>query len=335
MLSVVPSPSGTWAAALERPVLFFGGKGGVGKTTLASATAVLFAGRGERTLLVSTDPAHSTSDALGVRLRADPTLVSPSLWAAEIDPAEAADHYIAEVKARIAETTPPRLAAEVERQIDIARVSPGAEEAALFDRFTRFMADAGAKYDHVVFDTAPLGHTLRLLALPEQLTAWIAGLIGRRRRLGVVRRMWRNVAGAAAGSELSDADPVLAALEERKTRFAAARATVTDCQRAAFIFVVTPEWLPVVETDRAVQTLRRYGIPVGAVLVNRVVPDEADGVFVARRRRDQAAMRAEIVRRFAAVPVKEIPLLARDVRGPDELHTLVSVLAPERSGGGR
>ena len=125
----------------------------------------------------------------------------------------------------------------------------------------------------------------------------------------------------------------LAAREERKTRFAAARAPVTDCRRAAFIFVVTPEWLPVLETDRAVETLRRYGIPVGAVLVNRVVPDEADGAFVARLRRDQASMRAEIVRRFATVPVKEIPLLERDVRGPDALHTLVSLLAPDTSGG--
>jgi arsenite-transporting ATPase len=182
----------------------------------------------------------------------------------------------------------------------------------------------------VVFDTAPLGHTLRLLALPEQLTAWIAGLIGRRRRLGVMQRMWRNVAGAAAGSDREVADPVLTALEERRARFEQARATITDPRRSAFVFVVIPEWLPVAETDRAVQTLGRYGVPVGAVLVNRVVPDDADGGFAARRRRDQASMRAEIARRFARVPVGEIPLLDRDVRGPHELRALVTLLGRER-----
>lgn len=334
MSTVSALPAETWGAVLDRSVLFFGGKGGVGKTTLASATAVLLADRGARTLLVSTDPAHSTSDLLGVALGPEPTRVDELLWAVEIDSAVEADRYISDVKARIAATTPPRLAAEVERQIDIARVSPGAEEAALFDRFTRFMADAGTRYDRVVFDTAPLGHTLRLLALPEQLTAWIAGLIGRRRRFGVMQRMWRNVAGAAAGSERPIADPVLAALEERKLRFERARATITDSRRAAFIFVVTPEWLPVVETHRAVQTLERHAIPVGAVLVNRVTPDDASGAFATRRRRDEASMRAEIASRFSTFPVTEIPLLDRDVRGREELRVLVALLGGGRSGVG-
>lgn len=315
-----------WAGVLDHQVLFFGGKGGVGKTTLASATAVLLAEQGKRTLLVSTDPAHSTSDALGATLGSEPRRVSECLWAAEIDPSEAADRYIADVKATIAATTPARLADEVERQIDIARVSPGAEEAALFDRFTQHIAEAGKAYDRVVFDTAPLGHTLRLLTLPEQLTAWVAGLIGRRRRLDVLQRMWRNVSGPAANRERPSLDPVLVALEERKGRFERARAAITDPRQTTFVFVVVPEWLPVAETDRAVRTLERHGIPVGAVLVNRLLPESADGDFVARRRREEAAMRAEIARRFSSLPIAEVPLLDRDVRGPDELRRLLRCL---------
>ncbi len=308
---------GEWSAVLDRPVLFFGGKGGVGKTTLASATAVLLAEAGHRTLLVSTDPAHSTSDALGVGLGPEPREVLPALWAAEIDPDLAADTYIAEVKARVADSTPPRLAAEVERQIDIARVTPGVQEAALFDRFTQLMAQAGRTYDRVVFDTAPLGHTLRLLALPEHLQAWISGLIGRRRKLGVLHRMWRNVAGAAAGDEREVADPVLQALEARSARFEAARATVTNAARTAFVFVVVPEWLPIAETHRAVRTLQRYDIPVGAVLVNRVAPG---------RRRGEPEMRREIAQRFADMPQRDVPLLERDVRGLDDLRRLAAYL---------
>ncbi|MCK5446534.1 MAG: TRC40/GET3/ArsA family transport-energizing ATPase, partial [Gemmatimonadetes bacterium] len=203
--------------ALERPILFFGGKGGVGKTTLAAATALESARRGARTLLVSTDSAHSTSDILGVTVDAQPGPVEGDLWAAEIDPASAVEDYIRDVKGRIADVTPPRLVAEVERQIDAARVSPGAEEAALFDRFTRLLGDE--RFDRIVFDTAPTGQTLRLLSLPELMTNWIGGLIAQRRKVSSLGRMWRNVAGAASGSEREIGDPVLAALEERRDRF--------------------------------------------------------------------------------------------------------------------
>ena len=111
-------------AAFDRKVLFFGGKGGVGKTTLAASVAMVSAEGGARTLLVSTDPAHSTSDVLGFPLGNEPSEVLSNLWAVEIDPAQEVDRYIEQVKTRIADSTPPRLAAEVERQIDIARVTP-------------------------------------------------------------------------------------------------------------------------------------------------------------------------------------------------------------------
>ncbi len=178
---------------LQRRVLFFGGKGGVGKTTVASAFALISADRGDRTLLVSTDPAHSTSDILECGLSGEPQPVVENLWAMEIDPEQEVEDYIAGVKARIADSVPPRLAGEVERQIDIARVSPGAEESALFDRFTRILDEESRHYARIVFDTAPTGHTLRLLSLPETMTVWITGLISHRKKINILGRMWRNV----------------------------------------------------------------------------------------------------------------------------------------------
>lgn len=315
-------PSSLTAGLLKRQILFFGGKGGVGKTTMASAFALLSADGGARTLLVSTDPAHSTSDIFEQQLGNEPQVVVDNLWALEIDPEQEVDSYIAEVKARVADSTPPRLHAEVERQIDIARISPGAEESALFDRFARILEQDGDSYDRIVFDTAPTGHTLRLLSLPETMTAWITGLIAHRKKVNVLGRMWRNVAGASAGSHGDQADPVLQALDERKKRFEKARQIVTDAGRAGFAFVVVPERLPILETHKAVRALDKYGIPVGGVFVNRVLPEYAEGAFVERRREREASYLDEVRSKFAAHALHFVPLAEGDVIGVPALRNL-------------
>lgn len=310
---------------LDRSVLFFGGKGGVGKTTLAAAYAILSAERGDRTLLVSTDPAHSTADVLEHPLGPEPRDVLPNLRAMEIDPEAETDRYIADVKARVEEVTSPRLLGEVERQIDVARVSPGAEEAALFERFADLMPLAGGEYDRVVFDTAPTGHTLRLLSLPELMTVWIEGLVSRRRKVNALGRMWRNVAGAAAGEARED-DPVVKVLERRLARFRRAREIVTDRSRTAFAFVLIPERLPILETRKAVAALDKYGIPVGAVIVNRVLPEDAGGEFLARRRERERAYLEEIDRAFGDHPLIRLPMLDTDVHGIPALHRIIAEL---------
>ena len=305
---------------LDREIVFFGGKGGVGKTTLAAASALLTAERGHRTLLVSTDPAHSTGDILGADIGPEPHEISANLWAVEIDPAREADRYIADVKERIRDATPPRLMDEVERQIDIARVTPGAEESALFDRFTRLMDEAGRTYDRMVFDTAPLGHTLRLMSLPELMATWMSGLIARRKKVNVLGRMWRRVAGAAAGDERSNDDPVLRTLEERVARFRRARGVITDPGRTAFVLVVIPERLPIAETARAAQALDRFGIPVGAVVLNKLLPDDAGDSFIAKRRERERGYVEEIDRTFERYPRIRVPLFEADVFGEDALR---------------
>ena len=310
-------------------VQFFGGKGGVGKTTLAAACALAAADTDRRTLLVSTDPAHSTSDVLESPLGPEPRPVARSLWAMEIDPTVEADRYVADVKARIQDTTPPRLWREVERQIDVARVSPGAQEAALFERVARILETDAATYERLIFDTAPTGQTLQLLSLPEMMQAWVAGLIGRRRKLNAAASLWRGKSGPArGGGDGRSSDPVLVALQARQERFVRARTLLTDASTTAFHFVVLPERLPILETERAVAALDRYRIPVGSVLVNRVLPSHAQGAFLSRRRARQQEYLAEIGSSFPHHPVFHVPLQERDVVGLPALRALMATIQP-------
>ena len=309
---------------MARPLLFFGGKGGVGKTTLAAARALGSAAQGTRTLLVSTDPAHSTSDALEVTLGPEPREVAADLWAMELDPITETERYVAEVRERIADAVPPRLAGEVERQLDVARASPGSEEAALFDRFARIIAER--QYERIVFDTAPSGQTLRLLSLPELMTTWMGSLISQRKKVTALGRMWRNVAGEAAGSESRGRDVVIEALEERRERFSNARDMLCDPSRTAFLFVTVAERLPVLETHRIMTALSRHGIPVGGVIVNQLLPGTTTDPFLVRRKAREEAHLADIAIRFEDWPVGYLPLLDRDPVGADQLERLFGLL---------
>jgi len=309
---------------MARPLLFFGGKGGVGKTTLAAARALGSAAQGTRTLLVSTDPAHSTSDALEVTLGPEPREVSSDLWAMELDPITETERYMAEVRERIADAVPPRLAGEVERQLDVARASPGSEEAALFDRFARIIAER--QYERIVFDTAPSGQTIRLLSLPELMTTWMGSLISQRKKVTALGRMWRNVAGEAAGSESRGRDVVIEALEERRERFSNARDMLCDPSRTAFLFVTVAERLPVLETHRIMTALSRHGIPVGGVIVNQLLPGTTTDPFLVRRKAREEAHLADIAIRFEDWPVGYLPLLDRDPVGADQLERLFGLL---------
>ena len=161
---------------LDKKVLFFGGKGGVGKTTCASATALAASHAGKRVLLVSTDPAHSTSDIFEREIGPEPVELLPNLWGLEIDGALESRRYVAGVKEQIKDLFGHHILKEAHKQIDLAASMPGAEEMALFDRIGGLIRGEDTRFDLIVFDTAPTGHTLRLIRMPELMEAWIRAL---------------------------------------------------------------------------------------------------------------------------------------------------------------
>jgi arsenite-transporting ATPase len=310
----------------DHKVVFFGGKGGVGKTTTAAAFSLLASGTGRRVLLVSTDPAHSTSDILEHSIGPRAGRVSDSLWAMEIDAEREASDYIERVRRHLLEVTPVRLRAEMERQMELARASPGAEEAALFDRIADLVVAVGEDFDTVVFDTAPTGHTLRMLALPEMLQAWVDGLLQKRRAVRDLNAMWRHMTDGGGPDDAAD-DPVEKVLLERRRKFYRMRRILLTPGEAAFVFVLIAERLPIAETRKAVSVLRTTGIPIGGLVINRVLPAEVcEHPFFAARYQREVAYLAEIDREFAYLPRIRVPLLDRDVVGRESLARIVEAL---------
>jgi arsenite/tail-anchored protein-transporting ATPase len=311
---------------LDRRIVFFGGKGGVGKTTCAAAFALLASQAGRRTLLVSTDPAHSTGDILQADLGPTERRLTEHLWALEIDSEREAAEYIETVRTHLLRSTPEHLRAEMERQVEIAKVSPGAEEAALFDRVAELVLAARERFELVVFDTAPTGHTLRLLTLPELLQAWIDGLLDRRRRVNQLSALWRHMTVSGSPDE-EVTDPVERVLVARRRKFYQMRELLLSPGMTTFIFVILAERLPILETAKAVAMLRRFQVPVGGLVVNRILPEDAAGhPFLAARKDQERRYLVEIAATFPDLPRLELPLLPHDVVGLEALQEIVEHL---------
>lgn len=301
-------------ALIDQQVVFFGGKGGVGKTTCSAAFALAASRKGQRILLVSTDPAHSTADIFQAPIGPVERELQPRLTALEIDAEDEATRYISGVKRDIERMFSPGVIREAHRQIEMAAASPGLLEVALLDRMIDLILNRSRAYDTIVLDTAPTGHTLQLLRMPDAITTWIQALVRHRRAILEIDRGAEQTLEAAAA-----ADPVLAALERRHERLAQLRRIMTDRSRTSFVFVMIPERLAIEETARAAGQLADTGVDVAGLVVNRVLPDGLEGEFYRSRKAQEETYLKEIDRRFARLPRVRVRQLPRDVYGLESL----------------
>ncbi|WP_435345238.1 ArsA family ATPase [Haloarchaeobius sp. HRN-SO-5] len=306
-----------------RKFVLYGGKGGVGKTSCAAATGLELARRGDRTLVVSTDPAHSLGDALGVELGGDPVQVAENLWAVEADPEQGQEAYESVVKALAAEFRRSGIDLsdeDVERLFDVGFV-PGSDEMSSL----AYLLDDGEedRWDRVVFDTAPTGHTLRLLTLPDVLGESLSTAMKVRGEVRHLVDTARSVMfGPAAFWGRGEADDELTTVREQMETVAA---VLRDPDQTEFRVVLLPETLAIEETKRLVERLRAFEVPVETLVVNRVL-ESADPDCERCRAREESHERhlAEIRETFPGMDVQVLPDLGPEAYGREALDDLAS-----------
>ncbi|MXR51746.1 TRC40/GET3/ArsA family transport-energizing ATPase [Halovenus sp. WSH3] len=310
--------------------VLYGGKGGVGKTTMAAATALASA-RGETpTLVVSTDPAHSLSDTLDAAVPDEPTRIRDDipLFAAEIDP-----------EAALAESpfggeSNPLAGMMGDGPDPLGGSMPGSDEAAAIRLLLEYLDDP--RFDRVVVDTAPTGHTLRLLELPEMLDSMVGKMLALRERMS-------GMLGGLFGDDDQEAQAGVDDLREFSERIERLRDLLRDPARTDFRVVMVPEELSVRESERLLDRLDGFGIPVGTIVVNRVMqdptevadidpdwvvaPNHTDCSFCARRWEVQQEALARSQELFRGHTVRRVPLLAEEVQGERLLRVVAACLS--------
>jgi len=328
--------------------VLYGGKGGVGKTTMAAATALASARDGTATLVVSTDPAHSLSDTLETEIPAEPARIRDDipLYAAEIDPEAALeDGPFAEGGGGLGGAGGALgglgeiLGGAGEEMVDpLGGSMPGADEAAAIRLLIRYMDDP--RFDRVIVDTAPTGHTLRLLELPDVMDSMLGKVLAMRERMG---GMMENLGGMLGGDD-EDVDPEegLDDLRVLSDRIEQLRDVLQDPEQTDFRVVMVPEELSVLESERLLSRLAEFDVPVGTVVVNRVMQDLADVAdadadwfvspdlddceFCQRRwdvQRDALSRSQEV---FRGHDVRRVPLFAEEVQGERTLRVVAACL---------
>jgi arsenite/tail-anchored protein-transporting ATPase len=306
----------------NQAILFVGGKGGVGKSTSASALAMMYAKSGKKTLIVSTDPAHNLGDIFHINIGKGKTPLLENLWGVEINPEMETQKYINGVKDNLKGMVKSSMIDEVHRQIDMAASAPGAEEAALFDRIVSIILEEKVEFEKIIFDTAPTGHTIRLLSLPELMGVWMDGMLERRKKTN------KNYSQLLNDGEPVE-DPIFEVLQKRRDKFARVRSILLDSAKTGFIFVLIPERLPILETEKAIEMMNKHDLKIQGLIVNKILPPSADGSFLQKRKKQEKDYLHLMKRKFTEQKLYEIPLLEEDVCSINHLETFAQYLQEE------
>lgn len=310
--------------------LFFGGKGGVGKTIVAAGAAQYFAQRGKETIISSTNPVHSLSSLFKKDIWGrDIQEISDNLYAIEFDISKTVERYKIDMKEKLLSFIKTAdIPVDPDPFLDIATTNPAFEEAAMFDDMISLILKD--EFDIYIFDTAPVAHTYRLLGLSKVYDLWLKRLI-KSREEALSLRIKLSFRKEKILEEIKK-DPVLQSALETRKKTEEAKKILTNSERTAFFFVTLPLALPIAVIERFITWVKAFEIPIGGVIVNGVLPKSLSRVenpspYVINRLREQEGYLEVIHRKFPGLVRAYIPLFEKEVIGIDMVRRVAEALA--------
>jgi arsenite-transporting ATPase len=316
----------------DRRYIMFGGKGGLGKTTLSATSAFWLASQGKRVLLFSVDPQASLSDIFQKDIFGKgPVPIVPNLWAQEVDADRRIRDYQEEIRRKILDMYGfDRVPEEIDNYIAAASAEPAMEESAIFDAVVDIIVQGD--YDYYIYDLVPLGHALYYLSMAKVYDEWINKITKLREDM----RQYDQVAATMRREETVQEDQILTELTYIRERINSSSQILTDKKRTAFFFVLVPEEMIILDTKKAAALFARFDVPISGYIVNRVLPADLGQGQVPAYLRNRIAMQekymAAIREGFGADIRAYVPEMERDITGLPMIERLARRLFEDGEG---
>jgi arsenite-transporting ATPase len=310
----------------DRRYIMFGGKGGLGKTTLSATCAYWLARQGKRVLLFSVDPQASLSDIFQKDIFGKGAVpIIENLWAQEIDADKRIQDYQNEIRQKILDMYGfDKVPEEIDSYIASASAEPAMEESAIFDAVVDIIVKGD--YEYYIYDLVPLGHALYYLSMAKVYDEWINKITKLREEMG----QYDRVAATLRRQESVEEDKILEELRYIKGRINASSQILTDKQRAAFFFVLVPEEMIILDTRKAAELFARFDVPIAGYVVNRVLPQELRAgnipVYLKNRINMQEKYLGDIRNSLGSQVLAYVPEMERDITGLPMIERLAERL---------
>jgi arsenite-transporting ATPase len=310
----------------DRRYIMFGGKGGLGKTTFSAATAYYLAKQGHRVLVFSVDPQASLSDIFQRDIFGKGAVeIMPNLFAQEIDADQRIKAYQDEIRKKIFDMYGfDKIPDEIESYIQAAAAEPAMEESAIFDEVVDIVV--AGKYDYYIYDLVPLGHALYYLSMASVYDEWIERITKLREDM----RQYEEMAAAITKDKELEEDMILKELQYIKHRISTSSSILTDRQKTAFFFVIIPEEMILIDTQKAAQLFAKFNVPLSGYVVNRVIPESLASQdipeYLKNRLQMQKGYLKKIQELFGNEVLAQIPEFERDITGLPMIEKMAEAL---------
>ncbi len=313
----------------EQRYIMFGGKGGLGKTTFSAATAYWLASQGKKVLVFSVDPQASLSDIFQCDIFGKgPVKIMDNLYAQEIDADQHIKQYQNEIRQKILDMYGfDQVPDEIEQYIQAASAEPAMEESAIFDAVVDIVVQGD--YDYYIYDLVPLGHALYYLSMAKVYDEWISKITKLREEM----REYEEMVSRMKREKETEEDQILSELQYIRGRINASSRILTDKEKTAFFFVIIPEEMILLDTEKAAKLFANFNVPISGYVVNRVIPEgllkENIPSYLRNRIEMQDTYLKEIKKTFGNQVTAYVPELERDVTGLEMIKKLADIMYGE------